>query len=234
MIISARLHIYGLGPYIADYPEQALLACIIQGWCARWVTVVPPLWYYDVLTNSRCTAPHNDLDVGAGPCAHLLTEQLIQMLDSRTLWEEYGIVANVVVRHASVFLLANHPNCYIIHLALHCPLPPGRYPWAHCSWPIASTYQGHVQRPLGYMGRELPCEDSWRAPGASCDGGHRSQVSNWSFLTMRQWQIVWLYVESRQCHSFLDCSTSPRAMGLSSGPGMIPRHWWRWVSAVLE
>ena len=30
-----RRVIYGLGPYIADYPEQALLACIVQGWCAR-------------------------------------------------------------------------------------------------------------------------------------------------------------------------------------------------------
>ena len=27
--------IYGLGPYIADYPEQALLACIVQGWCPK-------------------------------------------------------------------------------------------------------------------------------------------------------------------------------------------------------
>jgi len=27
--------IYGLGPYIADYEEQALLACIVRGWCAR-------------------------------------------------------------------------------------------------------------------------------------------------------------------------------------------------------
>jgi len=27
--------IYGLGPYIADYPEQALLSCIVQGWCPR-------------------------------------------------------------------------------------------------------------------------------------------------------------------------------------------------------
>lgn len=26
---------YGLGPYIADYPEQALLACIVSSWCAR-------------------------------------------------------------------------------------------------------------------------------------------------------------------------------------------------------
>lgn len=30
-----RRTIYGLGPYIADYPEQVLLACIVQGWCAR-------------------------------------------------------------------------------------------------------------------------------------------------------------------------------------------------------
>ena len=31
--------IYGLGPYIADYPEQALLACIMQGWCAKSVSL---------------------------------------------------------------------------------------------------------------------------------------------------------------------------------------------------
>ncbi|KAF8509710.1 hypothetical protein BU17DRAFT_77813 [Hysterangium stoloniferum] len=36
--------IYGLGPCIADYPEQALLACIVQGWCPK------------------CTAPQNNLN----------------------------------------------------------------------------------------------------------------------------------------------------------------------------
>lgn len=30
-----RRAVYGLGPYIADYPEQALLACIVQGWCPK-------------------------------------------------------------------------------------------------------------------------------------------------------------------------------------------------------
>lgn len=25
--------VYSIGPYIADYPEQALVACIVQGWC---------------------------------------------------------------------------------------------------------------------------------------------------------------------------------------------------------
>ena len=27
--------IYSLGPYIGDYPEQALLSCVVQGWCAK-------------------------------------------------------------------------------------------------------------------------------------------------------------------------------------------------------
>ena len=28
---------YGLGPYIADYPEQALVSCIVQNWCPTLV-----------------------------------------------------------------------------------------------------------------------------------------------------------------------------------------------------
>jgi hypothetical protein len=32
-----RRVIYSIGPYIADYPEQALLACVVQGWCPRYV-----------------------------------------------------------------------------------------------------------------------------------------------------------------------------------------------------
>jgi hypothetical protein len=32
-----RRAIYGLGPYIADYPEQALLAGVVQNWCPKYV-----------------------------------------------------------------------------------------------------------------------------------------------------------------------------------------------------
>jgi hypothetical protein len=35
-----RRVIFGLGPYIADYPEQALLTLTIQGWCPRLVQLV--------------------------------------------------------------------------------------------------------------------------------------------------------------------------------------------------
>ena len=27
--------IYTLGPYIADYPEQVLIATVVSGWCTR-------------------------------------------------------------------------------------------------------------------------------------------------------------------------------------------------------
>jgi hypothetical protein len=32
-----RKAVYRLGPYIADYPEQALLACIVQDWCPKYI-----------------------------------------------------------------------------------------------------------------------------------------------------------------------------------------------------
>ena len=32
-----RKVVYAIGPYIADYPEQSLLACTVQGWCPMYV-----------------------------------------------------------------------------------------------------------------------------------------------------------------------------------------------------
>ncbi|KIM69014.1 hypothetical protein SCLCIDRAFT_104190 [Scleroderma citrinum Foug A] len=73
-----RCVIYGLGPYIADYPEQVLLACVVQGWC------------------SWCTACNNDLDGLGGPRSQELREALIDVLEPQVLWDEYGIVYDVV------------------------------------------------------------------------------------------------------------------------------------------
>jgi hypothetical protein len=54
--------IYGLGPYIADYPEQVWLTGVVSGWCG---------WYVGCLympSHSshffRCTANAKDLDKG--------------------------------------------------------------------------------------------------------------------------------------------------------------------------
>ncbi|KAI0371908.1 hypothetical protein BV20DRAFT_1065308, partial [Pilatotrama ljubarskyi] len=75
-----RRAIYGLAPYIADYPEQVLASCIVQGWCPT------------------CLTPSNQLDahVLCGRRSRQLTELLVASLDPGILWKDYGIVADVI------------------------------------------------------------------------------------------------------------------------------------------
>ncbi|KAI0352549.1 hypothetical protein OH77DRAFT_1408881 [Trametes cingulata] len=74
-----RKVVYGIGPYIADYPEQALLACIVQGWCPT------------------CRADSKNLDAhGAGRRSRDHTDALIDALDLGILWDDHGIVGDVV------------------------------------------------------------------------------------------------------------------------------------------
>ncbi|KAG2117733.1 hypothetical protein DEU56DRAFT_874097 [Suillus clintonianus] len=74
-----RRAVYGLGPYIADYPEQALLACIVQNWCPK------------------CTAPADGLDNGTyGRRSRNHTEVLVEEFELGVLWDEYGLVGDIV------------------------------------------------------------------------------------------------------------------------------------------
>ncbi|KAK1220287.1 hypothetical protein PQX77_016952 [Marasmius sp. AFHP31] len=74
-----RRVIFGLGPYIADYPEQALLSCVVQGWCPK------------------CTAHPDDLDDPSSfPRTRRWTDAMIEAYEGNLLWNAYGIVADVV------------------------------------------------------------------------------------------------------------------------------------------
>ncbi|GLB39957.1 hypothetical protein LshimejAT787_0704670 [Lyophyllum shimeji] len=77
-----RRVIYGFGPYIADYPEQALLACVVSGWCPK------------------CTALATNLDDDqtAIPRSQEHTNQLQEAFadEVKVLWDGYGIVSDVV------------------------------------------------------------------------------------------------------------------------------------------
>ncbi|KAH9959507.1 hypothetical protein BJV74DRAFT_880099 [Russula compacta] len=65
--------IYGMGPYIADYPEQVWLATPVQGWCPK------------------CDAPPHNLDSPeACPRSHKKTEMLIQCFNPGILWDSYA------------------------------------------------------------------------------------------------------------------------------------------------
>ncbi|TFK23429.1 hypothetical protein FA15DRAFT_656761 [Coprinopsis marcescibilis] len=82
-----RRVIYDFAAYIADYPEQVLLAGIVQGWCPK------------------CTAPANNLDGGGGG---LQTNALVDALlegaeeggfDYDELRDSYGIDGSIVTVH---------------------------------------------------------------------------------------------------------------------------------------
>ncbi|KAJ7159107.1 hypothetical protein C8R43DRAFT_1124740 [Mycena crocata] len=73
-----RRVIYGLGPYIADYPEQALLASIVQGWCAR------------------CLSPPDDLDRPSARRSHEHTDALLEACTLKELWDDFGIVGDLI------------------------------------------------------------------------------------------------------------------------------------------
>ncbi|KDQ53825.1 hypothetical protein JAAARDRAFT_115144, partial [Jaapia argillacea MUCL 33604] len=73
-----RHAIYGLGPYIADYPEQVWLSGVVQGWCPK------------------CDARPEDLDnPGARRCTKHKTEYYISVFDPGILWDDYGIRSDV-------------------------------------------------------------------------------------------------------------------------------------------
>ncbi|KAG2148684.1 uncharacterized protein EDB93DRAFT_1240462 [Suillus bovinus] len=72
--------IYGLGPYIADYPEQVLLSGVVQGWCLNYSESLA-----DVNSDGLCLCwceKHREL--------------LVEELKYGKLWKEYGIVGDVV------------------------------------------------------------------------------------------------------------------------------------------
>ncbi|KAJ7127251.1 hypothetical protein C8R43DRAFT_1074924 [Mycena crocata] len=74
-----RRAIYDFGPFIADYPEQVMLAGIVQNWCAK------------------CTALSTDLDGDLSTRrTQELTDELLKSFDPDILWDEYGIDEDVI------------------------------------------------------------------------------------------------------------------------------------------
>ncbi|KAG1848763.1 hypothetical protein DFJ58DRAFT_717042 [Suillus subalutaceus] len=66
-------------PYIADYPEQSALACVIYNWCAK------------------CFAFANNLDgLDCGLRRRETTDALCEEFDYGMLWEEWGIISDLV------------------------------------------------------------------------------------------------------------------------------------------
>ncbi|KAG2048436.1 hypothetical protein BDR06DRAFT_1072550 [Suillus hirtellus] len=104
-----RCAVYGLGPYIADYPEQALLACIVQNWCPK------------------CTAPADGLDNGTyGRHSRDHTKVLVEEFELGVLWDEYGLVGDIVVSDIHKLLSPN-----ILHQLIKGAFKDHIITWVH-------------------------------------------------------------------------------------------------------
>lgn len=90
-----RRVIYSLSTYIADYPEQALLTCIVQGWCPRCVCF--RFFTRHHLHVFRCTTGKNNLENPGGRRSNEHTELLVRALELGELWEDYGLVGDIIV-----------------------------------------------------------------------------------------------------------------------------------------
>ncbi|KAF9232868.1 hypothetical protein BU15DRAFT_90553 [Melanogaster broomeanus] len=82
-----RKVIYGLGPYIADYEEQVVLAGIVRNWCG----LVSPCFDF------RCLGFPWDLDGECGNRTRELLEALIEEVDPGTVWDEWGVITDIIV-----------------------------------------------------------------------------------------------------------------------------------------
>lgn len=91
-----RRVIYSIGPYIADYPEQALVASIVQGWCPRYALFLFIVYLRSHVSHS-CTADRRDLGEAGGRRSQEHRDTLVEEFALGALWEEYGLVGNVVV-----------------------------------------------------------------------------------------------------------------------------------------
>ncbi|KAI9056389.1 hypothetical protein FKP32DRAFT_1586143 [Trametes sanguinea] len=72
-----RRAIFGIGPIIADYPEQVYLSGIVQGWCPK------------------CQAPPDGLETAGVPRFREHTCHLWDTFDPGTLWDAFGVVHDV-------------------------------------------------------------------------------------------------------------------------------------------
>jgi len=74
-----RKAIYGIGPYIADYQEQVLVASVVQGWCAK------------------CLVLPDDMERCGITRTYEHTKTVIEAFGLQVAWNEYGISGDIKV-----------------------------------------------------------------------------------------------------------------------------------------
>lgn len=129
--------VFEIRPFIADYPEQVILASIVQGWCPK------------------CLASPDHLEYSGEPRCRGLHEMLRESFDSDIIWFTFGIVAGIKVCMVSIILLQVDTENHGSLLAFYRILSSRWHPWAHYAGPSSSSCQRNIQGSLGSLGWRL-------------------------------------------------------------------------------
>ena len=91
-----RQVIYGIGPYITDYPEQGLVVGIMNSWCPAYLNSL--LARLACLKNYRCDGPSTNLDTtNAEPQTQEKAERLFETKSNDDLWFNHGLIGDLHV-----------------------------------------------------------------------------------------------------------------------------------------
>jgi hypothetical protein len=116
----------------------------------------------------RGTAAANNLDEHCGRRSHEHTNALLEQYDLKMLWEDYGIVGDVIVSFCDHIYLALLPTN--LRPAIYCWFSPCRYPRAALLRSATSGHQRSLQRPPHYMGWPVPSCRTWEGSGCGYNG----------------------------------------------------------------
>ena len=140
MAISGRWYT-GLAPTLLTIRNRCcLLVSCKAGWCPRYIFFCnDSACYWQLFV--RCTAPSSDLDSdkhGRRSKAH--TEMLVEEFKLGMLWDEYGLVSDIVVH----LFFSSSCTMSLLHISIAStiglPSVYSRWPiWALCTAPHCRT-----------------------------------------------------------------------------------------------
>ena len=123
----------------------------------------------------RCTALPSNIDGLHGRRTRAFTDKLLDTLDSKTLWDEYGIDNDIMVSTSFQLLITfYHSDCKLA--ALYSWLSMSQHLWNSNTRLASSSYKRNLQGPSHHLGQQVSRPWTWR---------NKSKWNSW-----RHWQAV--------------------------------------------
>ena len=159
----------------------------------------------------------NNLDGPHGHQTWAFTDELLDTLNSKTLWDEYGIDDDILVCKLSLL-----PFFSDSEIAFYSWLSTCWHPWNPNTWFVAPSYKRNLQRSSCHLGWQVPCPWTWRSTSKWDSQWHWPVVCFFFLLqNLTKWQYI---LELQQLHFFQIFIDFHMAVASNNGQGMIQRH----------